>query len=116
MELNVRIPTEPNRKLFSREHVLADDLSRLMREPKRFGAYLGIAKRYRERDLRALAAYVLQHDDLPADARGKYFFACLRNLKIIAVPKKKRHAKSKRNNKHTVNRKRAGAGSPKKSS
>ncbi len=71
---------EPDKKLHSREHVLAEDLSGMLGEPKRFAAYLGIAKRYYERDLRALARMVREKSDLPIDARGKYFFACLRGL------------------------------------
>ena len=45
----------PDTHLHSREHLLADDLSGLMLEPKRFAAYLGVAKMYQESDLRALA-------------------------------------------------------------
>lgn len=71
---------EPDKKLHSKEHMLADDLTRMMEEQKRFAAYLGIAKRYYESDLRALARRVLEKEDLPRDARGKYFFAALRGL------------------------------------
>ena len=70
----------PDTKLHSREHLLADDLSRALGEPKRFSAYLGIALRHHESDLRALLRYVLEKDDLPSEARGKYFFAALRGL------------------------------------
>lgn len=83
---------ERNRKLHSREHVLADDLAREMREPKRFAAYLGIAKRYYEGDLRRLARRVREKEDLPLDARGKYFFAALRGLTPTPAAKKKRPA------------------------
>lgn len=69
-----------NKKLHSREHLLADDLCRLMMEPKRFGAYLGIAQMYPESELRALAKRVLEKKDLPGEARGKYFFAALKDL------------------------------------
>ena len=114
MELNVRIPREPDPKLFSREHVVADDLSRMLGEQKRFGAYLGIAQRYRESDLRSLAKFVLHKDDLPQDARGKYFFACLRKLPIL----KRRHKKT--NQKHHAsrahNRKRINRSTKKKNS
>ena len=48
-------PKGPNRYLHSREHLLADDLSRMMLEQKRFASYLGIARMYHESDLRALA-------------------------------------------------------------
>lgn len=78
----------PDTKLHSREHLLADDLSRALGEPKRFSAYLGIALRHHESDLRALLRYVLEKNDLPPEARGKYFFATLRGLpkrqKIVA--------------------------------
>ncbi|MFY9462659.1 MAG: hypothetical protein WAP52_00540 [Candidatus Sungiibacteriota bacterium] len=96
--------------LHSRAHALADDLSREMREPKRFAAYLGIALHYYESDLRALARRVREKEDLPSDARGKYFFAALRGLprtasaKIVrdlmptpaAKKKKKRSVKNKK--------------------
>ncbi|QQG45266.1 MAG: hypothetical protein HYW89_04705 [Candidatus Sungiibacteriota bacterium] len=71
---------EPDKHLHSREHVLADDITRMMKEPKRFAAYLGIAKLYYESDLRALARRVLEKEDLPIEARGKYFFAALKGL------------------------------------
>lgn len=59
---------------------MADDLSRMMLEPKRFAAYLGIAKMYYESDLRALAKRVVQKPDLEVKNRGKYFFGALRGL------------------------------------
>ena len=71
---------ERDKHLHSREHVLADDLSRMMHEPKRFASYLGIAKLYNESDLRALSRYVTEKKDLPIGARGKYFFGALRRL------------------------------------
>ena len=58
---------EPDKHLHSREHVLADDLCRMMAEPKRFAAYLGIAKLYDESDLRALARRVREKEDLPTE-------------------------------------------------
>jgi len=70
----------PNKYLHSKEHVLADDLSRMMKEQKRFAAYLGIAMLYRESDLRALARRVLEKEDLPAANRGKYFFAAVSGM------------------------------------
>lgn len=70
----------PDKHLHSREHVLAEDLSQTLCEPKRFAAYLGIAKSYDESDLRALAKYVSQKKELPPETRGKYFFGALRNL------------------------------------
>ena len=69
-----------NTHLHSKEHLLSDDLSRLMGEPKRFGAYLGIARLFEESDLRGLARYVREKENLPASARGKYFFAALKSL------------------------------------
>ncbi len=106
--------------LHSAAHVLADDLAHLMGEPKRFAAYLGIARRYYESDLRGLARRVREKEDLPMDARGKYFFAALRGLapnptarkKKMPFPTKKkksvkkRHAKRK-SNRTARNRKRA---------
>ncbi len=70
----------PDNHLHSREHLLADDLSRMLLEPKRFAAYLGIAKMYYEADLRALAKRVAQKPDLDPKNRGKYFFGALRGL------------------------------------
>lgn len=74
----------PNKHLHSREHVLADDLSRMMLEPKKFAAYLGIAKMYYESDLRALAKRVVAKPDLETKNRGKYFFGALRGLEKSA--------------------------------
>lgn len=71
---------KPNKKLHSREHLLADDLSKMMAEPKRFAAYLGIAKLYHESDLVALAKRILAKKDLAVESRGKYFFAALKGL------------------------------------
>lgn len=103
----------PDKKLHSREHLLADDLSRMMGEPKKFAAYLGIAELYYERDLRALARRVLEKEDLPAEARGKYFFAALRGLvkkpgaKLKRARKRKKSKRKKNNDK--TKRNRAGA-------
>ncbi len=102
----------PDKHLHSREHVLADDLSRMLGEPKRFAAYLGIAKLYYESDLRALARYVREKYEkggLPPEARGKYFFGALRGLvKRPGVKFKNMRRKKKRKNaKRKVNRKRA---------
>lgn len=92
--LSVRL--EPDKHLHSKEHLLADDLSKMMGEEKRFAAYLGIAKLHYESDLRALARYVLEKENLPVEARGKYFFAALKGLpKQPGVKFKKR--KKKRN-------------------
>lgn len=71
---------ERDKHLHSREHVLAEDLSQTLREPKRFAAYLGIAKMYDEGDLRGLAKYVSQKKELPPETRGKYFFGALRSM------------------------------------
>lgn len=75
------IKTKPNKKLHSREHLLAEDLSKAMLEPKNFAAYLGITQLYPEGELRALAKRVLEKRDLPPDNRGKYFFGALKGLK-----------------------------------
>ena len=122
----------PDKKLHSREHVLAEDLSRALAEPKRFAAYLGIAKRYDESDLRALARYAVEKKDLPVEARGKYFFASLKGLikkptlkKAVRKPKKKKKS-SRHSRKPTIygeqsrtknngDHQRAGKGSPQKS-
>lgn len=72
--------TTPDKHLHSREHVLADDLSQMMQEPRRFAAYLGLAGLYYESDLRGLARRVLEKEDLPIEARGKYFFAAVKGL------------------------------------
>lgn len=93
-----------NVKIHSREHLLADDLSRMLGEEKRFAAYLGIAMRYHESDLRALARRVLEHQGLPAEARGKYFFAALRDKPQRAdakkyLPKKRKKTSRTRNGK-----------------
>ena len=85
----------PDKKLHSREHLLADDLATLMAEPKKFAAYLGIAKRYYESDLRALARRVMEKADLPREARGKYFFAALRGLTRTPASTKKKLKKKK---------------------
>ncbi len=71
---------ERDKHLHSREHILADDLSRAMLEPKRFAAYLGIAKMYYESDLRAIAKRVATKPDLDPKNRGKYFFGALKTL------------------------------------
>lgn len=96
----------PDKKLHSREHVLADDLATALSEPKRFAAYLGIAKRYHESDLRALVRRVLEKGDLPHGARGKYFFAALRGLspRYTAKKLKKRKAKKHGRKKDSRNR------------
>ena len=91
-----------NPHLHSREHVLADDLMHMMGEPKRFAAYLGIAKRFRESDLRRLARKVREKADLPLEARGKYFFAALRGLVPAQTARKnatKRKGPTKKRNK-----------------
>lgn len=118
----------PDKKLHSRQHVLAEDLSRMLAEPKRFAAYLGIALRYDETDLRALARYTVEKKDLPVEARGKYFFASLKGLvKKSSVRKPKKKIRRVRqpvnaNKKHgrkkigrARNHKRARKGAPQKS-
>lgn len=100
---------ERDKHLHSREHLLADDLSKMLGEPGRFAAYLGIAKLYHESDLRGLAKYVLEKENLPLEARGKYFFGAVKNLQKIPgaklKPKKKKEkAKNKKRGKQTANR------------
>ena len=70
-----------SKKLHTKSHLLASDLSVMLGEPKKFPRYLGIAQRYKESDLRGLAKYVLEKKDLPEDRRGRYFFGALRGLK-----------------------------------
>lgn len=67
-------------KLHSKEHLLAEDLSLTLGEPKKFAAYLGVARTYHEEDLRALAKRVAEKFSLPFSARGRYFFAALKGL------------------------------------
>ena len=98
---------ERNKHLHSREHVLADDLSRMMHEPKRFASYLGIAKIYNESDLRALARYVTEKKDLPMEARGKYFFGALRRLPKKFYPLINKKRSRPKNGTRTHSRKRA---------
>ena len=70
----------PDKHLHTREHLLADDLSRMMQEQARFARYLGIARMYDETELRSLAKRVIQKSDLDPKSRGKYFFGALRSL------------------------------------
>lgn len=95
--ISYRIRLNPDKKLHSREHVLADDLSRMMGESKRFASYLGISHRYYESDLRALARYVMEKKDLPVGIRGKYFFGALKGLpkKRLRIKKVKKKTKVK---------------------
>ena len=97
---------EPDKHLHSKEHVLVDDLSTMLSEPKRFAAYLGIAKLYYESDLRALARRVLEKADLPVEARGKYFFAAIKGLlKRPGAVLERTSRKKRKNGKKTSNRK-----------
>lgn len=93
-----------DKHLHSKEHLLADDLSRMMGEPKRFGSYLGISRLYHESDLRSLAKYILEKPDLPASARGKYFFACLKGLIKKSGIKLKQNLKKKNKSKRNANK------------
>lgn len=72
----------PDKRLHSAEHLLADDLSKMLLEPKRFAAYLGIAGMYEASDLRALAKYVLAKPGLEPRNRGRYFFGALKGLAV----------------------------------
>jgi hypothetical protein len=78
--MKIEFNRKRNTRLHSREHVLAEDLSRLMHEEKRFSSYLGIAKRYHEDDLRALAKRVAAKEGLLVSNRGRYFFAAVKGL------------------------------------
>lgn len=103
---------EPDKHLHSKEHLLADDLSKMLGEPKRFAAYLGIAKLYYEGDLRALVKRVAAKEDLPREVRGKYFFGALRGLVKKPGVKFKRKKKivkkaKKKNGRNTPHSKRA---------
>lgn len=98
---------KPDVHLHTREHVLADDLAKILAEPKKFAAYLGIAKLYYEHDLRALARRVLEKEDLPLEARGKYFFAALKGLEKKKGIKFIRKKRKKRHDKNSSHRKRA---------
>ena len=49
-----------SRYLHSADHVLADELSTKFGEPKRFGFYLRIAKKYNHNSLRRIAGNVLE--------------------------------------------------------
>lgn len=100
----------PDTHLHTREHLLADDLSQMMREPKKFAAYLGIARLYYEHDLRALARRVLEKEDLPPEARGKYFFAALKGLEKRKGVTFKRKRRKKRHGKNSSHSKRAAKG------
>lgn len=108
-KIKIQINPKKNRYLHSQEHVLADDLSRDMKEPKKFAAYLGIAKLYRESDLRALAKYILAKKNLALKNRGKYFFGALRRMPKkqgitfkISKRKKKNGKKNHTNSKRPV--------------
>ncbi|MBI4137912.1 MAG: hypothetical protein HY472_01545 [Candidatus Sungbacteria bacterium] len=102
----------PDKRLHSKEHLLADDLSGMMGEPKKFAAYLGIAELYYERDLRALGRRVLEKEDLPAEARGKYFFAALKGLvKKPGVKLKQARRRKKQKNRAGATRSRGDANS-----
>lgn len=114
-KINITKKLKRDAHLHSQEHVLADDLSCDMKEPKKFAAYLGIAKLYHESDLRALAKYILAKKDLALKNRGKYFFGALRRLPkkrniIFKISKRK-----KKNGKNRADSKRAFSGLKKRS-
>ena len=95
----------PDKHLHSREHLLADDLSRMLLEPKRFAAYLGIAKMYYESDLRTLARRVVEKEGLDPKNRGRYFFGALRRLERKPNGRPKAPARPKRTPQRTANAK-----------
>ena len=94
--------------LHSREHLLADDLANMMLEPKRFPAYLGIAKLYNEDDLRTLAKRILEKRELEPKNRGKYFFGALKGLskKIIWIKVKDKQSLKRKSDVKTAHRSR----------
>lgn len=102
MKFEVRLKRDTH--LHSKEHVLADDLSRAMGELKRFASYLGIARLYYEEDLRSLMRRVIEKEDLPFESRGKYFFAALKGLKKKPAVMFRRY-KGKRNAKRVPKKK-----------
>lgn len=85
-----------NKKLHSAEHLLAEDLSKLMLEPQKFARYLGVARMYFEDDLRTLAKRVIIKKDLPAGARGRYFFAALKGLQKKVIWKNENNHRRKK--------------------
>lgn len=96
-----RMKFERDTHLHSREHVLADDLSKMLGEPKRFASYLGIATLYDEMDLRSLARRVIEKNDLPQEARGKYFFACIKGLpKVSGTPRVRQNSRNPKKTTH----------------
>ncbi|OHA09291.1 MAG: hypothetical protein A3B37_03945 [Candidatus Sungbacteria bacterium RIFCSPLOWO2_01_FULL_59_16] len=95
----------PDKHLHSREHLLADDLSRMFLEPKRFAAYLGIARMYDESDLRALARRVVEKEGIDLRNRGRYFFGALRRLDRKPNRGTKASARAKRAHERTANAK-----------
>ena len=96
---------QADKKLHSREHLLADDLSKMLGEPKKFAAYLGISGLFHESDLRALARRVLEKKDLSKEDRGRYFFASLKNLIKKPGAKFKKSKKKIKKRKTDENRK-----------
>lgn len=77
LKINPSTKLGASSKLHYREHVLADDLSRQMSEPKRFAAYLGLAMRYPENILRRFASEVMETYRLDQTGKtnpGKLFF------------------------------------------
>ena len=88
-----KIDPKAKAKLHSKQHVLADDLSKMLGEPKKFAAYLGLAMKYPESVLRRIAAEVMEdyHKDTEGKLhRGKLFFYKVGQLKEI----KKEHDKT----------------------
>jgi hypothetical protein len=61
-ELRKKYSQKPAKSKFlhSADHVLADELSKKMGEPQRFGFYLGLTTRYDHNVLRRIAGQVLE--------------------------------------------------------
>lgn len=114
-KIKFKLNEKKNMHLHSQEHVLADDLSREMHEPKKFAAYLGIARLYHESDLRTLAKYIIAKKGLEATDRGKYFFGALRRLPKKPWIKPNKTKRKIKNGKNRAHSKRAVSGLKKRS-
>ncbi|GAC1412550.1 MAG: hypothetical protein NVSMB66_1840 [Candidatus Doudnabacteria bacterium] len=64
-QLKLKFSSKPKKSkhLHSPNHLLADELSKRMREPKRFGFYLKMAEKHDHSVLRRIAGFVLENDN-----------------------------------------------------
>lgn len=64
-ELKKKFQSKPKKSqyLHSPNHLLADELSQRMQEPKRFGFYLKMAEKYDHSVLRRIAGFVLENNN-----------------------------------------------------